>query len=141
MEKIDANKCFFDCVQYDKMIANMSKAARDGNADAAMDIDDVKRVMDSFCSYVNTVDMTEVRIRIAYARLDGVALRDAVQLYDASRRNAHEAAIASASAINRYARFYGAEKIYLGDTANRFEIADFCLEVAVKLFERGQGHP
>lgn len=137
MDKIN-NKNYFDYEQYDLLVRNVAATAKTGDADAEMDIQDIKRVMDSFCNYVNTVDMTEMRIHIAYARLEGNELRDAIQLYDTSRRNAHESAIASASAINRYARFYGAGKIFLGDSSDRYQVADFCLEVAVKLFQKGQ---
>jgi hypothetical protein len=53
------------------MVANMTVKAKTGDADAEMDIDDVKKIMDSFYNYVNTVDQTETRIHIAYARLEG----------------------------------------------------------------------
>lgn len=138
MDKAIKDKNFFDYDQYDKMIKNLTAAAKTGDADAEMDIQDIKRVMDSFCNYVNTVDMTEMRIHIAYARMEGTELRDAITLYDTSRRNAHEAAIASANAINRYARFYDAGKIFTGDVEDRYQVADFCLEVTVKLFQKGQ---
>ena len=137
MDKIN-NKTYFDYQQYDLLVRNVAATAKAGDADAEMDIQDIKRVMDSFCAYVNTVDMTEMRIHIAYARMEGNELRDAIQLYDTSRRNAHESAIASANAINRYARFYGAGKIFTGDVTDRYQVADFCLEVAVKLFQKGQ---
>ena len=138
MEKVNANKSLFDYNQYCKMIQNMAAAAKGGDADAEMDVNDVKKLMDSFFSYVNTVDMTETRIHIAYARMEGAELRDAIQLYDTSRLNAHEAAISGARAVNRYARFYGAGKIFTGDDSDRYQVADFCLEVTVKLFQKGQ---
>ena len=136
--EMTTNKHLFSYEQYNRMIANMTMKAKAGDADAEMDIDDVKKIMDSFYNYVNTVDQTETRIHIAYARLEGPELRDAIMLYDTSRRRAHECVIASARALNRYARFYGAEKIYLGNDKDRYEVADFCLQVTVKMFRRGQ---
>lgn len=138
MDKV-TDKTYFEYEQYQLMIKNMGEAAMKGDADAKLDIDDIKRTMDSFFNYVNTVDMTEMRIHIANARLDGPELRDAIMLYDTSRRNAHEAAIACAKAINRYARFYKAKPIFTGDPMDRYQVADFCLEVTVKLFKNAQG--
>ena len=136
--EMTTNKHLFSYEQYNRMIANMTMKAKAGDADAEMDIDDVKKIMDSFYNYVNTVDQTETRIHIAYARLEGPELRDAIMLYDTSRRRAHECVIASVRALNRYARFYETEKIFLGNDKDRYEVADFCLQVTVKMFRRGQ---
>ena len=132
------NKHLFNYEQYDRMVANMTVRAKTGDADAEMDIDDVKKIMDSFYNYVNTVDQTETRIHIAYARMEGLELRDAIMLYDTSRRRAHECAIASVRALNRYAHFYDAERIFLGNDKDRYEVADFCLQVTVEMFQKGQ---
>jgi len=136
--ELTTNKHLFDYEQYHSLIENMSALAKSGDSDAAMDIGDVKKTMDSFYDYVNTVDQTEIRIKIAYALMDGAELRDAITLYDTSRRRAHECAIASARALNRYARFYNADRIYLGSDEDRYEVADFCLQVTVKMFQNGQ---
>ena len=132
------NKHLFNYEQYDRMVTNMTVRAKTGDADAEMDIDDVKKIMDSFYNYVNTVDQTETRIHIAYARLEGPELRDAIMLYDTSRRRTHECVIASVRALNRYAHFYGAERIFQGNDKDRYEVADFCLQVTVEMFQKGQ---
>ena len=136
--ELTTNKHLFDYEQYNSMIANMTAMAKSGDADAELDIGDVKKTMDSFYDYVNTVDQTETRIKIAYALMEGAELRDAITLYDTSRRRAHECAIASARALNRYARFYNADRIFLGNDEDRYEVADFCLQVTVTMFQSGK---
>ena len=136
--ELTTSKDLFNFEQYNRMVANMTVKAKSGDADAEMDIDDVKKIMDSFYNYVNTVDQTETRIHIAYARLDGPELRDAIMMYDTSRRRAHECVIASVRALNRYAHFYEADRIFLGNDKDRYEVADFCLQVTVEMFQKGQ---
>ena len=57
-----------------------------------------------------------------------------VTRYDTQRRRAHEAAIASANMLNRISNMYGCQTIYKG-SSDRLEVADFCLEVTVALFQ------
>lgn len=125
----------FSFYSYEKTIKKMSEAAKAGDADASEDIQYLKSAMNAFHDYVLNVDMGETRIRIAMARYEGAELRETISAIDTSRRIAHEAAIAHASIINRYARVYCGDKIFTGDIEDRLQVADFCLEVTVKLFQ------
>ena len=129
---------FFDKEQYKALSEKVAKAAAAGDADANLDINDIKKAMDSFFGYVNAVDMSEVRIALAYATMEGQELRDYVMMWDSTRRNNHETAIVNVRAINRYARFYGCGPIFLGDDSMRDEVADFCLQVTVEIFRQGR---
>ena len=51
------------------------------------------------------------------------------------RSKHHDAAIASVSAVNRIAAFYGIGLIYTGDPAVRRQVAAFCMEVVRVLFD------
>jgi len=128
------NNRFFDFEQYKNLLENVGKAAKAGDEDAAGDIKDITKAFDSFHNYVMVVDSTETAIRVAMARLEGQDMRDAVERYDSNRRYAHNAAIASTSLVNNLAKFYGCGAVFLGDKADRYQVADFCLEVTDKLF-------
>ena len=54
--------------------------------------------------------------------------------YDARRHNAHEKAISSVKIINRLAEIHGVGTVFTGDTADRHQVADFCIEIAGWLF-------
>ena len=54
--------------------------------------------------------------------------------YDARRHNAHEKAISSVKIINRLAEIHGVGTVFTGDTADRHQVADFCIEIASWLF-------
>ena len=100
-------------------------------------LEDLEAVNDAlnYCrKYVETVDMTEQQIMMAQIRFEGSEYRDAITRYDTQRRHAHEAAIASASLLNKISDIYGCQKIYNG-TSDRLEVADFCLDVVVQVFK------
>ena len=129
-------KKLFDFEAYEQLIAKMAAAAKAGDSDAELDLDAFEKAMASFHEYVSAVGMSEAQIRMAQARLDGAALRDAVAESDAMRHVHHEAAIANAAMLNRMAAAYGVGPIFLGDTAKRLEVAAFCMEVTDELFRR-----
>ena len=129
-------KKLFDFEAYEQLIAKMAAAAKAGDSDAELDLDAFEKAMASFHEYVSAVGMSEAQIRMAQARLDGAALRDAVAESDAMRHTHHEAAIANAAMLNRMAAAYGVGPIFLGDTAKRLEVAAFCMEVTDELFRR-----
>jgi hypothetical protein len=80
------------------------------------------------------VDLSEVGIDTAPGLLEGEALRTEVTALDRDRSTHHNAAIASAGAINRIAALYGVGKIYGGDPEKRREVAQFCMELTETLF-------
>ena len=100
-----------------------------------MEMDIVIKAIDAFTSYVKTVDDGETFIRFAYATMEGNALRVAVENADRTRRNAHESAIAMVSILNRMAAKRGVPMVFNGDINDRLQVADFCLEIIVKVFQ------
>lgn len=86
-------------------------------------------------NYVEEVDNGEQAIAMAYFKLEGELYRETVSRYDAKRRIAHEAAISSCSMLNRLAKFYSLPNIFTGDTEDRLQVADFCLDVVVTVFK------
>ena len=85
--------------------------------------------------YMADVDVGETQIKRFYATLEGDDLRDAVMNVDRRRRNYHEAAIASCKMINRFAHASGVGNIFNGNIDNRYEVADFCLEITSTLYQ------
>lgn len=90
--------------------------------------------MNNLASYVNAVYAMEVQIQTLRFRLEGEEYRDAVTALDKRRRNAHEAAIAGCSILNRMAKMVNAEDMYDGDLDDRYAVADFCIKVVDELF-------
>lgn len=131
MEKNFIAKNYFDHAEYIKMFDVISK---DNGEFAKEDLDAVNDALTECRNYVNTVDTTEQQIMLAQVRFEGDEYRNAIMRYDTQRRRAHESAIASAHMLNRIARLYGCQTIYKGGE-DRLEVADFCLEVTVKLFQ------
>ena len=125
----------FDYNAYNDLLTAIGNAEKSGDADAQLDLQSVQKAFQSFHDYVSNVDMTETQIKLAQARYDGSDFRDAVQRYDAVRRAYHEGAIANCSLVNNMAKVYGVSKIFLGTTADRLEVADFCLDCTVQIFE------
>lgn len=105
---------------------------------AASEPDDLQIITDAvsdFTSYVKDVDVGEQQIRLAYATLDGEELRERVANIDTRRRSRHETAISSARVLNKMAEIYGVSTIFTGDDSDRLQVADFCLDITVALFE------
>ena len=76
----------------------------------------------------------EVQIQTLRFRLEGEDYREAVTNLDKRRRNAHEAAIAACSILNRMANLAGVEPLYSGNLEDRNEVAEFCIAIVDELF-------
>ena len=126
---------FYQPERYAALIAAVCRAAKAGDPDAPEDLDFIAGHMGNFLAYVKAVDVSEIGIQIASGSLEGEALRDRVAELDRERSRNHEAAIASASSLNRIAAAYGVGPVYTGDPALRRQVAAFCLEVTEDLFE------
>ena len=125
---------FFNFTAYEAVIRSLS--AESGET-AAKKEKFFQKWLEDCHEYVKCVDMTETQIRLAYARIDDTwELQDRIQRIDAGRRAAHEAAIAAASALNRMAAAYGCDPLFTGRLEDRLQVADFCLDVSVDLFEK-----
>lgn len=127
MEKNIIGKRFFDISAFQTL---SNKAASEPD-----DLEIIQDAIDSFTSYVKDVDVGEQQIRFAYATLDGDELRQRVTAVDARRRRCHEEAICNAKLLNRLAELYQVSAVFTGDFGDRLQVADFCLDVTVELFE------
>lgn len=100
--------------------------------------DDIMRLitdnMNAFCKYVEAVYTMEYSMPMLRAQYDGQEYRDRVQQLDANRRHAHERAIIAATQLNRWAKMKGVEPLMLGDTTDRYQVADFCEEIVTEFF-------
>lgn len=104
------------------------------NPDAAEDLAFLKTALLAFCEYAYKVNEEQIETRVARDVLSGSELREVVEHFDGTRHTAHERAIAQTKALNRMAKAYSCEKIYLGDESVRFEIGSFCGEVSDWIF-------
>lgn len=127
MEKNNIGKRFFDMGAF-QMLSNKAAAEPD-------DLEIIQDAVNSFTSYVKDVDVGEQQIKLAYATLDGEELRQRVTAVDARRRRCHEEAISNAKMLNRLAEIYKVSAVFTGDFGDRLQVADFCLDVTVELFE------
>ena len=127
---------FFNRKAYNALIEKVSNAAKRGDPEATEDINLIKHAIDSFHGYVQTIDMTETRVKIARYRCETEEFQEIAKEADRARRIAHEAAISNCAILNRVCKFYGIpENVYLGNTDVRYQVADFCLEVTIALFQ------
>lgn len=129
------NKQYFDYDNYLALIAAVGQMTKAGDADAEEDIGFLTDHFKNFFAYVDGVCRSEVGIHLASGSLDGQAKQDRITELDRMRSKHHDAAIASAAAVNRIAEYYGAGPIYHGDPTVRRQVAAFCMEVVSALFE------
>ena len=127
MEKNNVGKKFFNVASF-QMLTEKAKQEPD-------DLEIIQDAIDDFTSYVKDVDVGEQQIKTAYATLDGEDLRRRVEAVDSRRRRCHEKAILSVKLMNRLAEIYNVSAVFTGHLDDRLEVADFCLDVTVTLFE------
>lgn len=97
-------------------------------------LDLIETNMNNLNGYVSAVYAMEVQIQTLRFRLEGEDYREAVTNLDKRRRNAHEAAIAACSILNRLANLAGVEPLYSGNLEDRNEVAEFCIAIVDELF-------
>ena len=126
---------FFNYGNYFALVTELSARAKAGNPEAREDTAYVTEHFQNFFAYVSAVCNSEVGIHLASGSLEGSAKQNRITELDRMRSKYHDAAIASAAAINRIAAYYGAGPIYTGDPSVRREVAAFCMEAVRVLFE------
>lgn len=94
--------------------------------------------MNAFLDYVDAVVNMEVMQPIIYARYEGQDIRDRIQELDSKRRSKHEVAIAAAAQITRLSEKYHVTPMFNGDVEDRYQVADFCMEMVSEFFGEGQ---
>ena len=124
----------FNDQEYLRFEALIKSKAAQQDQEAIEDIAFLKTAMLAFCEYAYKVNEEQIETRMAKGILTGAELREVVEHFDGTRHTAHERAIAQTKALNRMAKAYACEKIYLGDESVRLEIGSFCGEVADWVF-------
>lgn len=94
--------------------------------------------MNTYRKYVNTVVRMEIRIPLIRLRMEPEDLQYEIMQMDATRRRCHDAAIDACNMLNRLSERLGLPVFFEGDTKERYQVADFCLEVCQELFLNGQ---
>lgn len=123
---------FFDHDAYVKLAEKMKASSE---PEAAEDLEALNDAMTSFREYVNRVDAGEQQIRLAAVRFEGEEYRDMVSQYDRRRHDQHEEAIINVRLVNRLAQLYGVSPLFAGNDQERLQVADFCLDVVVQIFQ------
>lgn len=126
MERNIIGKYYFDNSAF-QLLSSKTKTTED--------FEILEDVVKSCTNYVSDVDVGETQIRRFYATLEGNELREKVQAVDRRRRAHHEEAISQCKLINRLAEIYHVSPVFTGDSTDRLQVADFCLDVTVAIFE------
>ncbi len=98
------------------------------------DQETIESILPSFHDYVDAVVKGETRILLNPQAI-GQPYRDMVAQYDQTRHSAHETAIINVRVLNRLANLYDLPPVFSGNTEERHQVAAFCLELDVYLFE------
>ena len=126
---------FFAYNNYLALITAVAQKAKSGYPEAMEDVEFLQDHFRNFFAYVDGVCNSEIGIHLAGGNLEGTAKQNKITELDRMRSKHHDAAIASASAVNRIAAFYGVGPIYTGDPTVRRQVAAFCMEAVRVLFE------
>lgn len=130
----------FSMENYQKLLDQIkSKRQEEGEEANDLAMEMLQDAVKAYTNYVDVVDNTENRIRIAYVRLEGDDLTAAIMNADQARRIAHNAAISMVAAMGRLCDIYGVPHFFLGtvdeeDNKFRLAVADFCLDITSALF-------
>ena len=88
----------------------------------------------SFHAYLDTVVRGEAEL-LMNPHAEGGAYRDLASRYDLERHACHETAIVNVRVLNRLASLYGVSPVFTGDSTQRHQVAEFCLELEQYFFE------
>lgn len=91
--------------------------------------------MKSAIRYVDAVDCMEISLPRLMGESTGADLRFQISMLDKQRRAAHESAIASVAIVNRLTASFDLPPIYTGPADDRYQVADYCVEVLSVLFK------
>lgn len=95
----------------------------------------IENTVQTCTDYVQRVDMMETQLITARTRMDQDQYQQFIMNIDTQRRRCHDDAIASMGFLNRVAKANGLEPIFNGNQADRYQVADFCLELTVTIFQ------
>lgn len=123
LKGVRMNMAFFNTEAYESLLRKIRISEENEDTGALED------ATGDFVTYVETVCRGENQLNTA--KEDD---RHMAADYDAKRHNAHENAIIAVSVLNNLAVRYGTEPVFTGSTADRHQVADFCLEITGWLF-------
>ena len=83
--------------------------------------------------YVESVKAHESALGLIRFRYEAETLIRMVEEADQARRIIHNAAIANCNVFNRLAALYNIGSIFEGNVEDRYQVADFCEEIAVTI--------
>lgn len=126
---------YFCYNNYLALMTELSARVKSGVPGARENMEYVSDHFLNFFQYVKEVCVSELGIHLASGSLEGAAKQDRITELDRMRSRHHDAAIASALAINRIAAAYDIGPIYTGNPAVRRQVAAFCMETVSVLFE------
>lgn len=130
MERTYTNMSYLNYAALKDLISAIKTGANAEKHGKALDM-----ALTSLRDYVTEVDVGEQQMMLASVRFEGEEYREMMQRYDTSRRAAHEDAIAMTRMLNRLASMYQVNPIFTGNDQERLQIADFCLDIVIALFE------
>ena len=93
----------------------------------------LESLLPSFHAYVNAVIAGETRL-LMNPHAAGRSYQEMVTEYDQDRHSAHETAILNVRVLNRLAELYKLSPVFTGDSAQRHQVAAFCMEMDQFLF-------
>ena len=96
--------------------------------------EDLIEIIKSFIDYPEAVTRHEKTLKSRLNHNDSSARIQSIQKADLNRRIVHNKAIANCALLNRMAELYKAGKIFTGNINIRYEVGDFCEEVAEKFY-------
>lgn len=114
---------YLDLVNYNLLAEEVKKS---GDSDYIEILDDIcQKCLD----YMNSVEAHSKAIELIRFRYDADELKDRIREADLHRHIIHETAISNCNLLNRLADTFHIGKVFTGNVENRFEVADFCMEV------------
>ena len=121
--------------KYEALISAWSVDPEDADV-----LDMIKENMSKLNKYVEQVYEMETSIKLLSFRYEGQEFRDRVETLDRNRRYAHERAIVAVTQLNRWATMMKVEPMFTGDIEDRYQVADFCMEVVKEFFDTRMGN-
>ena len=122
---------FMDEAAFGELIRRITA---DSGGEGRQSLKDLEEFLGVFHDYVHTVVRGETEIMTRGKDAEGQEYRDMISAYDANRHNHHDSAIMYVSALNRLAAKYKLPPVFTGDSKQRHQVADFCLEMDSYLF-------
>lgn len=95
--------------------------------------------MTALGSYVHEVYEMETFLPVLKVKYSDQELRDKRSLYDGNRHIAHERAIMAVKRLNRFSEKAGLKLFFEGDTTDRIQIANFCMQTVNEFFDKRSG--